>query len=253
VQRTGDMVRFVDRESGELALRRMVPHLATKTSRLIEEARAIHGWLDIITYSDRLKLEPDEILKGLYDDIRTIKHRSWMAQAAIINEMQSRSSYGDKVAKHVAAALGCHERTVWSRGQIFRDIIENPECSIAVEVVAEEGFYKEAVSSEDPVGAIKLAAERKIEDQSYTVSRFRAELKTGGKNSTLRSIVVKVEERTEADLHIADQLAKRYGVPVEVVVLEQSSPEMRYRPPVSIGSGSVGDVKSLRDLDYRIT
>jgi hypothetical protein len=223
VRRKDGVVTFIDKGTGEITIRRMTQQVASGPSHLVDEARAIHHWLDAIVFSDCLKDEPDEVLKVLYDDIRVLKHRAWMSQAAIVNEMQSRSSYGDNMAKHVAEALGCSERTVQSRGQIFREIISKPEAEQACEVLGEEGFFKEAVSAPDPIAAINHAAERKVGDPSYSVAKFREELKAGGEESTLREIVLICEDATPVDERIAEQLWHKYGVPVR---LEQRFPQV---------------------------
>jgi hypothetical protein len=210
---------FIERDTGEITIRRLVPQLASSSSQLVNEARAIQHWLEVIVYSGKLKDEPTEVLKTLYDDLRELKHRAWMAQAAVISEFQSRSSYGDHMAAHVAEALGCSERTVQSRGQIFREIIANPLCEQACETLREEGFYKEAVSAGvGAVQAINLAAERKIGNPSYSVAQFREELRAPGSESTLRRIVLWCEAKGPVDERIAETLSRKYGVPVELEV-----------------------------------
>jgi hypothetical protein len=217
IEMDGADVRFTDLASGEIVTRHLTPQLASAGSQLVEEARAIHHWLDVVTYSGKLREEPDEVLSALYDDIRTLKHRAWMAQAAIINEMQGRSSYGDHMAEHVAKALGCNARTVQSRGQIFREIIVRPEAAEACEVLGEEGFYKEACSAPNPVAAINLAKERKTENPRYSVAQFREELHNPNDASRLRRVVLVTDGESQTDQRIAAQIERKYGVPVVLV------------------------------------
>ncbi len=208
------MLVVVDKTTGEISTKPLVPHVAAASSSLVEEARAVGNWLGLMLYGDRLRSEPDEVLATLYDELRALKHKLWMVQAAIINEFQSRSSYGDGMAKHVAAALGCSERTVQSRGQIYREIIAQPECRHVCEDLHEEAFYKEAVSTDNPVLWINYAHERKVGDPRYTLAQFREEIRSGQELVTITRIILEYDGDSTANTRIAERLETTYGVPV---------------------------------------
>lgn len=213
----GEMLTFTDRETGEIAVKRLVPQVATGPSVAVDESRTVQAWLDSLIDGGRLSHESDEALKTLYQEVRQLKRRAWMAQAAIINEMQSRASYGDKYREAIAEAIGCHVRTVSSRGQIYRDIISNPECSQAIETLEEEAFYKEAVSSDAPAKWINYAAERKTENPRYSVAQFRAEMKTDGEESSLEGVMLFCRSQNSADTRLAESLERKLGVPVTII------------------------------------
>lgn len=215
-----NMLVVEDKQTGEIQVKPLVPQVAMTPSALVDQSRAVRDWLGLMIYAGRLREEPDEALATLYEELRHLKHRLWMAQAAIINEMQSRANYGDATAKHVAAALGCGERTVQSRGQIFREIISKPECSQACEKLLGESFYKEAVSTDNPIHWINYASERKVENPSYTVAQFREEIRSDGEESSLRQVVLYCERQNQADMRIAERLQRTLGVPVTVVFEE---------------------------------
>jgi len=229
----GDTLVVTDKVTGEIKRRPLVPQVNTGPSELVNEARVIQTWADLMLYSERLREETDESLKTLYDEIRTLKHRLWMVQAAIINEMQARASYGDGVAAHVAQALGCSERTVQSRGQIYREIISKPECSQACERLLGESWYKEAVSTDDPVHWINYADERKIENPRYTVAQFREEIRGKGDESSLKKVVLYCERQNRVDMRLAENLERKLGVPV-VVVFEQMAGQVSESALVSV-------------------
>jgi hypothetical protein len=249
VRRDGGLVTFVDRDTGEITVRRMTPQLSTGPSVAVDEARAVQAWLADLIHGDRLSQETNEALRTLYDDLRVLKHHTWMAQAAIIHELQSRSSYGDNMAKHVADALGCSERTVQSRGRIFREIIMNPACAHACEIVQGESFYKEAVSAPDPVKAINWAAERIAGEPGYSVARFREELRLGSTESTLREIVLVCERDNPADQRIAESLRLRYRVPVR---LEELAADVVDGPRVGVLHTVLGEVSGSGDIRERV-
>jgi len=221
----GNTLVVTDKVTGEIKRRPLVPQVNTGPSELVNEARVIQTWADLMIYSERLRKETDESLRTLYDEIRTLKHRLWMVQAAIINEMQARASYGDSVAAHIAEAIGCSERTVQSRGQIYREIISKPECAQACERLLGESWYKEAVSTDDPVRWINYADERKIENPRYTVAQFREEIRRSGEESSLKKVVLYCEKENGVDARLAERLERQLGVPV-VVVFEQMASQV---------------------------
>ncbi len=233
ITRSGDVVTFTEVNTGEITERQMVGQVSTCPSKLVDQARSVITWIQTMAFSGALRTETDEHLATLYQELRSIKHFTWRSQAAIIDEMQSRSSYGDECAKHVAEALGCGERTVQSRGQIYREILSDPACSQAIEIIPEEAFYREAVATEDPVHWINYACEKKIANPKYTTAQFRQEIRTPGQESSLIRIVMVCRESNDVDEEIANGLQMKYGVPVEVM-LEESIVQVSQRSLVGI-------------------
>lgn len=227
----GTMLSVLDKDTGEMQLKPVAGQIATGPSVLVDQARSVQDWLNLMIYADRLQQEPDEVLATLYDELRALKHTLWMVQAAIINLMQSRANYGDGTAKHVATALGCSERTVQSRGQIYREIISKPECAQACERLQGESWYREAVSSDDPIRWINHADERKVAEPRYTIAQFRAEMRTEGEESSLQRVVLYCEHANGADIRLAEGLKQKLGVPVELV-FDESLAKMAARSAV---------------------
>ncbi len=246
-----NMLVVKDKQTGEIRTRPIVPQVATGPSELVDQARAVQNWLGLMVYADRLRQESDEALAALYDELRTLKHRLWMAQAAVIAEMQTRANYGDGAAKHIASALGCSERTVQSRGQIYREIIAKPECAQACERVLGESWYKEAVSHPDPVWAINYADERKIENPSYTVAQFRAELHSDGDESSLVRVVLYCRRKNAADERLAESLELRLGVPV-TLLFDEVLTEVLTGPVIGNPGRTLGTREMAADLGKAI-
>jgi len=238
---------ILDRETGQAWIKPLVPQAASGPSLLVDQARAMQDWLGLLLYGERLRQEPDEVLATLYDELRGLKRRLWTVQAAIINVMLERAQYGEAVAKHVAAALGCSERTVQSRGQIYREIIAKPECAQACERLQEESFYREAVCTDDPVRWINYADERKVANPAYTVAQFRAEIGAQGEESSLQQVVLLCGKRNGADLRLADKLKRQLGVPVELVFLETPA-QVQESAPVGGPGRALGALEVPSDL-----
>jgi hypothetical protein len=248
LQREGNELVIYDVETGQAQRKPIVPHRALGPSRLLDQAHAIRSWLELVSFGEVLAAEPDEVLSSLYDALRDMKHRLWMAQAAIIAEMQRRASRGDAVAEHVAKALGCSPRTVQVRGRIYREVLSKPESALAVETLREESWYREAVSSDEPVKWIVHAAQRKIENPRYSIAQFREEMRTGGQESTLWKVVLLCEEPNEADERLAAKLELKLGVPVEIRRQTKTLPDTRNDLQDSLAHQPVLSLTDVRRL-----
>ncbi len=228
-----DGVRFTDRETGETAIHRQVPQEATGPSALTDAAALILNFLDLPAFAGALRDQPDEVLAALYDQVREIKHRAWQAQAAIIAELQSRANYGDQATKGIAERLSVSERTAQYRGKIYREILTREETAGIGETLLEESWYREAVDTEEPRRWIQHAANQKAEDPHYSLRKFRAEIATGtGETVTVTSVLVICQEANAADQRLAARLQASLGVPVTVVLSQQSN----LLPPLAVAS-----------------
>lgn len=208
-------VLFIDKLTGSSAIFDGTPHLALHPSQLTTWCQEILELFDLGTFAERLKGEPDEVLTTLYDQVREIKYRSWQLQSLIIAELQSRCQRGDAATQAVADKLNVSQRTVQRRGQIYREILSDPECADVGVLLPQESWYQEAVMQENPKEAILYAADRKAEDPKYTIRQFRAEL-GGDEKTTLTEVIVVCREGNAADVRLCERLELSLGVPVHI-------------------------------------
>ncbi len=212
-------VRFTDLETGETAVHRRIPQVATGPSDITDAAALILNFLDLASFSQAIKGEPDEVLEHLYDQMREIKHMAWQAQAAIIAELQERANYGDEAVRGIAERLGISIRTAQYRGKIYREILGHPETADVGAVLLEESWYREAVDTEEPRRWIQHAADRKVEDATYSVRKFRADIAAeSGETVSVMSLIVVCRDGNGADKKLAQKLEASLRVPVTVVL-----------------------------------
>lgn len=207
-------VQFVDTHTGAIARFNRTPHAQESQSALTDEAFSILRWFSLAEFQSRIRTESREALLTLYDQVREVKHRAWQAQAAIIAELQQRASYGERATETLAEELGVHQRTIQRRGQIYREILSNPDCDGVGETLVEETWYQEAVATDDPVHWINYAADRKAADSSYTTRKLRAEIATQGEETTVEGLVVRCRTGNDADRLLARRLGASIKVPV---------------------------------------
>lgn len=219
IERVAEGVRFTDRETGETAIHRCIPQEADGPSGITDAAALILNFFDLTSFSQAIKGEPDEVLSVLYDQVREIRKRAWQAQAAIIAELQERANYGDEATKGIAERLGISVRTAQYRGKIYREILGHPETADVGDILLEESWYREAVDTEEPRRWIQHAADRKAEDPTYSVRKFRADIAAEtGETVSVTALVVVCREGNTADRKLAQKLEASLRVPVTVVL-----------------------------------
>ena len=212
-----DGVTFIDKTTGEQRVVPRTPHKARGPSQLVDEAFYVLRWLDLEDFAMRLRKESDESLATLYDQVRQVKHRAWQAQAAIISELQARSSYGDEATRTIAKELGVDQRTVQYRGKIYRELLVNPDCATAREVLTGETWYRRAIDTERPVTWLKHAADRKMEDNTYSTRKFEADIEAAtGETTTVRGFVLFADGNT-ADRKLCERLESSLKCPGRIV------------------------------------
>jgi hypothetical protein len=109
-------VRFLDKETGEVVVWERQPHVSQGQALMVfQEAQTIERWFDTRLFVERIQPLADEELDELYQNVREIGKRAWMAQCVIIAERQKRANYGDKAVEAIAKQLNVTRRTVFHR------------------------------------------------------------------------------------------------------------------------------------------
>jgi hypothetical protein len=224
IQIDGDEVVVLDRETGEITRRSLVPHRATRPSKILDYAYAVSNWLDVMLFGDLLRAEPDEVLVQLFYKLREVGDKCWRAAAAIVAEIQRRASYGDSAVEQAARKIGISRCNAYFLAQIHNTLLTNPECAAAADVLQEQGWYKAALRTSDPVEAINYAAQRKLEDPSYTIKKFEREIKDRSRRVTITRAVLYCQEFTPEDRALAARVGAFLGVRVELLPDPHAAP-----------------------------
>ena len=220
VSRNGDEVTFIEVETGEIVKSMtLLPYDATEDSPLAAEATAVEAWSDPANMSERLKERPTEELVYLYSSLVNIRKNAWVAQSLIIAEVKRRSTYGNNDVRNAAAILGISVSTAYNRA-LQAELVKDPDLESLTTVLPEESWWTVAAHTDEPKRWIQHAAERRADDQGYSIRRFKAEIAMDAKGpeqvTTMQAIVVVYNGQalTPADERLARQIDREYGVPV---------------------------------------
>jgi len=185
LHRSQDLLRVVDRRTGQEVMRRASAHgfdpsvlfnLLNIMDRSLVEA------LSLVTYLD------DDQLVELFRACRSLGKRAWMLQAAVLHEAQQRSVYGARSLEAVARRFEISVRQAEKYALVWRLFFagENPDASDgqARENVNIDAFSLEepswyvvaATESPEPRRWLAYAQDRKAEDPRYSISAFRSDI-----------------------------------------------------------------------------
>ena len=178
LQRTADRISVVDRHTGKQVMRRLLipDHDATKAFQ----------WLNIAEHSvqqmilDLPHLSDDQLVEA-FRYATSLGKRAWLVQAAIMYEAEQRSIYGAKNVEAIARGFEISRSQAYKYALVWKVFFSKArkEESLNIETILldEPSWYVVAATeTADPEAWLAYAQDRKAEDLSYSVSRFRQDI-----------------------------------------------------------------------------
>jgi len=129
--------------------------------------------LELIPYFD------DEQLVEAFRDCQSLGRRSWIMQAAILNEAQKRSVYGDRSLEAISRRFEISLNMAEKYARVWRTFFAEGKEIFNVEEIflSEPSWYVIAASeSPDPRRWLAYAQDKKAERPGYSISEFRREI-----------------------------------------------------------------------------
>ena len=178
LQRSPDRISVVDSHTGEQVMRRLLDrdHDATKAFQ----------WFNVTEHSveqmihDLPHLSDDQLVEAFRYATSLGKH-AWLVQAAIMYEAEQRSIYGAKNVEAIARGFEISRSQAYKYALVWKVFFskakKDESLNIETILLDEPSWYVVAATeTADPEAWLSYAQDRKAEDLSYSVSRFRQDI-----------------------------------------------------------------------------
>ena len=178
LQRSPDRISVVDSHTGEQVMRRLLDrdHDATKAFQ----------WFNVAEHSveqmihDLPHLSDDQLVEAFRYATSLGKH-AWLVQAAIMYEAEQRSIYGAKNVEAIARGFEISRSQAYKYALVWKVFFskakKDESLNIETILLDEPSWYVVAATeTADPEAWLSYAQDRKAEDLSYSVSRFRQDI-----------------------------------------------------------------------------
>ena len=178
LQRSADRVSVVDSRTGEQVMRRLLSpyHDATEAFQWLNLAEASVEQM----IHDLPRLSDDQLVEA-FRYAASLGKRAWLIQAAIMYEAEQRSIYGAKNVEAIARGFEISRSQAYKYALVWKVFFSKAkkEESLNIETILldEPSWYVVAATeTDDPEAWLAFAQDRKAEDLSYSVSRFRQDI-----------------------------------------------------------------------------
>jgi len=176
LQRSEQQLRVVDRQTGELIMRRLYDKNFDASAFLHQLTTAESSLGQLVKDVPFLT---DEQLVEAFASACSLGKRAWIIQAAILYEAQQRSVYGDHSLEAIARRFDISVRQAQKYALVwqlyFRDGV-----NVDAILLNEPSWYVVAASeSPDPEFWLGHAQDRKAQDSRYSIAEFREDIRLG--------------------------------------------------------------------------
>lgn len=141
----------------------------TERSLIFDGANKVEMFFSTIG-ANLSKIKTEDLI-DLHAMIRKSTMSTWKLQAQIINELHSRSKYGEGGIDDVARVLGISRSQAYKDLAIWHTFFSDPDVEYAVD---EKSYFQIALGAPDPVGALGYVEEQKQSgNYSYSTVDFK--------------------------------------------------------------------------------
>ncbi len=176
--RSQEGIRVVDKNTGELVMRRLynpdldIPSLFQLLNLAEDSLSRLHQALPYLT---------DEQLVEAFAYACSFGKRSWLVQAAILYEAQQRSTYGERTLEAIARRFEIGLRQAQKYALVWKVFFaqggQEENVNIDVILLDEPSWYVVAATeTTEPEKWLAYAQDRKQEDPRYSVASFRRDI-----------------------------------------------------------------------------
>jgi hypothetical protein len=180
LERSPEMVRVLDRDSGQQVMRRLY-NPGLDIPQLFHSLNLTEAFLARL--QEALPYMSDDQLVEVFAYARSLGKRLWLVQAAVFYEAQQRSIYGDRSLEAIARRFEISLRQAQKYALVWKVFFagdgQQENVDVDAIVLDEPSWYVVAASeTEKPEQWLAYAQDRKQEDPSYSISNFRRDILT---------------------------------------------------------------------------
>ena len=176
LQRSEDELRVVDRQTGELIMRRLYDE-SFDASAFLHQLTTAEASLGQLVKD--VPLLTDEQLVEAFAAARSLEKRAWIIQAAILYEAQERSVYGDHSLEAIARRFDISLRQAQKYALVWK-LYFGDGVNVDAILLNEPSWYVVAASeSSNPEFWLGHAQDRKAQDPRYSIAEFRQDIRLG--------------------------------------------------------------------------
>ena len=176
--RSREGIWVLDKQSGDLVMRRLYnPDLDTPSLfQLLNSAEdSLSRLFEVLPY-----LNDDQLVEA-FTYASSFGKRSWLIRAAILYEAQQRSIYGDRSLEAIARRFEISLRQAQKYALVWKVFFagDGGEENVNIDVFSLEEpswYVVAATETKDPEKWLAYAQDKKAEDSSYSVTRFRQDI-----------------------------------------------------------------------------